>query len=272
MENGKKELLTRLSSKEGELFSLISGCTREPYVECDEETFDDKVMLYFTEEEAKAAAAALAGAKIPVTVIRLASGQMLFFFTNLYAMGVNAVEIRQGEERCLIQLEEIVKRRDESQLPEGTVWVENPQLHLTAIYFAQELRKPATPQTKQRLDELQEEMAADFRKSRFIFALDKEGNGTPMVKMKNGDTFQPVFTDAVEFGRFNRENKFKGVIVEADKLDKVLSREAKGVLLNVTGVNLPLNVSRSQAPAAPVSPGAPAAPAAAAEPAVPGVE
>ena len=111
MENGRKELLTRLADKEGEFFALISACTREPYVECDEETFDDKVFLYFDEEEAKQAAQTLAGKKIPVTVSRLESKQMLFFFTNLYAMGVNAIEIPDGEKPALIQLEEIIKRR-----------------------------------------------------------------------------------------------------------------------------------------------------------------
>ena len=97
MVNGRKELLTRLADKEGEFFVLISACTREPYVECDEETFDDKVFLYFDGEEAKQAAQTLAGKKIPVTVTRLESKQMLFFFTNLYAMGVNAIEIPAEE-------------------------------------------------------------------------------------------------------------------------------------------------------------------------------
>ena len=44
MVNGRKELLTRLADKEGEFFVLISACTREPYVECDEETFDDTTL------------------------------------------------------------------------------------------------------------------------------------------------------------------------------------------------------------------------------------
>ena len=86
---------------------------------------------------------------------------------------------------------------------------------------------------------------ADFRKGSFLFALDKEGQGTPMIKMKNEDKFQPVFTDAVEFGRFNREGRFRAVVVEADKLNKVLDKNAKGVILNIMGVNLPLVVNRN---------------------------
>lgn len=249
MENAKKELLARLADKNGELFSLLSPCTREPYVECDEETFDDKVALYFTADAAKAAAAALGEKKIPATVMQIESRQMLLFFTNLYTMGVNAVQVG-SEEPVLIQLEEIVKRREDRTMPDGSVWVENPQLHLTAIYFAQELRKPAGEKTPQTLKDLQEELAADFQKSRFLFALEKEGTGTPMVQTKDGQKYQPVFTDAVEFSRFNRENKFKAVVVDGAQIGKVLDKDARGVILNLMGVNLPLAVNRNSNPKA----------------------
>lgn len=244
MEAMKKELVTRLANQESVFFSLLSACTREPYVECDEETFDDKVMLFFQEQEAKQAADALAEKKIPVTVMKLLSTQMLVFFTNLYTMGVNGIQVTMGEEKTVIQIDEIVKRRDPETMPDGTVWVENPQLHLTAIYFAQELRKPETPGKKEQLQELQEELGAHFKKSRFLFALEKEGKGTPVIHFKDGKKYQPVFTDVVEFSRFNREGKYKAVVVEADKLGKVLDPEAKGVILNLTGVNLPLMVAR----------------------------
>lgn len=244
METMKKELVTRLADKEAVFYSLLSACTREPYVECDEETFDDKVMLFFEEQEAKEMASALAEKKVPVTVMKIASPQMLVFFTSLFTMGVNGVQVNMGKESVIVQIDEIVKRREPETMPDGTVWVENSQLHLTAIYFAQELRKPAQPDTKERLKELQEEMGAHFQKSSFLFALEKEGQGTPVITLKDGKKYQPVFTDAVEFSRFNREGKFKAVIVEADKLGKVLDKEAQGVILNMTGVNLPLMVAR----------------------------
>ena len=102
--------------------------------------------------------------------------------------------------------------------------------------------------------ELQEEMAADFLKSEFIFALQQDGKGTPLVKLNTGDKYQLVFTDAVEFSRFNRNNAFKPVIVGAAQLPKVLDKEAKGVVLNIMGVNLPLAVNRQvPAPADPAA-------------------
>ena len=41
----KQKLLGRLRTA-GELYVILSVCTREPYVVCDQETFDDKVFLF----------------------------------------------------------------------------------------------------------------------------------------------------------------------------------------------------------------------------------
>ncbi len=169
---------------------------------------------------------------------------MLLFFTNLYTMGVNALEISYDDQKELIQIDEFAKRREDPQLEEGKQWIENPQLHLTALYFAQEVRRPKELQDEKRMAQLQEEMSADFMKSRFIFALQQDGKGTPLVKLNTGDKYQLVFTDAVEFSRFNRNKAFKPVIVDAAQLPKVLDKEAKGVVLNIMGVNLPLAVNR----------------------------
>ena len=69
--------------------------------------------------------------------------------------------------------------------------------------------------------------------------LPEEGNGIPLVKLKSGDIFQPIFTDVIEFQRFNREKKFRPVVVDALKLAQVLPEEAKGIVLNPLGVNMP---------------------------------
>ena len=247
MVNGRKELLTRLADKEGEFFVLISACTREPYVECDEETFDDKVFLYFDGEEAKQAAQTLAGKKIPVTVTRLESKQMLFFFTNLYAMGVNAIEIPDEEKPALVQLDEIIKKREKAEMPDGAVWVENPQLHLTALYFMQEMRRQEKPELTEELKGLQEEILVNYGRGRFIVAVHKE-NGMPMLKQKNGDAYQPIFTDILEFRKFNKEDQFKTMAIEAKNVPKMLVNEAKGVVINPYGVNLQIPIVRPEEP------------------------
>ena len=92
---------------------------------------------------------------------------------------------------------------------------------------------------------MQEEIAANFGKGRYIAAVQKEGNGVPLVKLKNGDQYQPVFTDILEFQRFNRENSMRPVVVEAKNLPKLLPPQVKGILLNPTGVNMPLMLRRN---------------------------
>ena len=162
-------------------------------------------------------------------------------------------------EKYNYEVGDIVKRKSPDDMPQGTVWVENPSLHLTAIYLAQEMRRPAAEAEAEaraeRIKELNEELTADFRKGSYIFAIQKEEKGIPLVKMKDGQLFQPAFTDILEFQKFNRDNKLRPVVVEAEKVPTVLAAEAGGIILNVLGVNLPLTVNRPgvQRPEAPAA-------------------
>ena len=57
------------------------------------------------------------------------------------------------------------------------------------------MRRPAAAADKERMAELNEELTADFKKGTFIFALQKEEKGIPLVKLKDGQLYQPAFTD-----------------------------------------------------------------------------
>lgn len=229
-----------------ELYLMMSACTKAPYVVCDEETCDDQVLLFFSQEEAQEKGKQLMARQIPVGIAKLEKQSLLFFCTSLYTLGVNAMLIHDGADSQRIQLEELVKRRDPSTLGEGKVWVENPELHLTALYYMQELRRFEKPQITPEMMELQEEVAAHFSKGKYLVALPLEEKGIPLVRLKNGDVFQPIFTDAMEYEKFNREKKFRAVVVEAEKLAQILPAEAQGVILNPMGINMPLNVKRPQ--------------------------
>ena len=43
---GKQEIMYRLKNA-GELYVLLSMCTGEPYVVCDQETYDDEIIVFF---------------------------------------------------------------------------------------------------------------------------------------------------------------------------------------------------------------------------------
>ena len=80
-----------------------------------------------------------------------------------------------------------------------------------------------------------------------IVAVHKE-NGMPMLKQKNGDAYQPIFTDILEFRKFNKEDQFKTMAIEAKNVPKMLVNEAKGVVINPYGVNLQIPIVRPEEP------------------------
>ena len=118
--------------------------------------------------------------------------------------------------------------------------VENPQLHLTVLYFVQELRRQGTPELTDRLKEMDEELKVHFYEGRYLAA----AKDHQLAQMKKGDhTYQPLFTDYQAFWKFNRDKDFEPVIISADQLAGILKPETTGVIINPIGVNLMLNVA-----------------------------
>ncbi|MEZ3486815.1 MAG: SseB family protein [Lachnospiraceae bacterium] len=233
----KTVTLERLRTSEA-VFVLLSDSTRLPYVECDSGTFDDQILLFYEEEDAKRAATGLVRDKTAVRVARIENKNFLSFYTSLFTLGVNCIVINDGTARRVsVQLNELIRREGPDKLPKGQVRVENPELHLTAIYFVQELRKNQGRKMTEELKELYEEMLAHFGKGRYIVAVGQD-QGIPALKGKEGQVYQPLFTDFLEFQKFNRENLFRAMVVEADKITKLLSKESSGVVINPLGVNV----------------------------------
>ena len=141
MENKEKMAVLGELKDSQEMFVYLSPCTKMPFVYCDPETFDDEVLLFRTEELAKITAKEFLEKKIPLQLAKLDNKQFLIFYSSLYAMGVNELSLDMGGEKpAKVALNELVRRPDASQLPEGKIRVENPELMLTSLYFMQELR------------------------------------------------------------------------------------------------------------------------------------
>ena len=134
-------------------------------------------------------------------------------------------------------LADFVKRANPGKQPDGKVWVENPSLHLTALYYMQEQRRRPGCETEPAMKEMQEEIASNFTKGTYIVALQKEGKGVPLVKLGEEQLFWPLFTDVLEFQKFNKENSMKPMVI-------------KGIVFNPLGVNMPLTITKTQRPAA----------------------
>lgn len=240
-----QKILRILSGSEN-LYVMMSVCTRMPFVLCDEETFDDEILMFANVEDAQAEGKRLAESMIPVNIAKLENKQLLGFYSGLYTMGVNCIVLnRNKDQEMRIQLEDLVKRPDMTKLEEGKVWVENPQLHLTALYFMQEVRRQKQPKLTEELKELQEEVLVSYGRGRYILAIQND-KGLPVLKQKNGDTYQPIFTDIVEFRKFNKEGNFRTAVIQAQKVPEILAPEVKGVVVNPFGVNLQIPIVRKK--------------------------
>lgn len=244
----KQETLAALRTP-GELYVIMSGATRLPFVFCDEETFDDEIFLYYRADDAKEKAKELQGKRYASAVVKLEDKQLLAFYTSLYTMGVNCLAVNSGTDTEIsIQLSDLVIRRKPEELPEGKRPVENPALHLTAIYFMQEMRRQAEPQPTEELNKLQEELLAHYGKGIFVAAVREDGQ-VPILKQKDGSIYQPLFTDMLEFQKFARGEKMKMAVIPAAKIPEILVGEAKGVVINPFGVNVQLQVAKRKKPA-----------------------
>lgn len=236
-------ILEQLRNSEA-VYVIISGCTRMPYVVCDEDTFDDEIFLFFKEEDAKNEMKRLLDAKNPVQVMKVEKQSFLVFYLTLYPMGVNCMVVDKGTEtQASVQVDDLVRRPKEEETLQGRVRVENPQFHLTALYFIQGMRKqPAEEEGV--LKELYEEMMVHFQEGSYIVAV-KEEKEVPILRQKDGQVFQPVFTDYPEFQKFqnfNKTDKFRPAVVEASKIPEILTKEAVGVTINPFGMNLQLQM------------------------------
>lgn len=241
----KKKILNMLRTSKV-LYLILSKCSHMPYVVCDEETFDDQVLLFFQEEDAKRAGEKLNGEGEPVQIVKLENAMLLSFYTGLFSMGVNCLSVNPGlSEGLKVQLNELVTRPSGDELPEGRVRVENPEFHLTALYFVQKFRKNSKAIMTEELQELNEEMMAHFQRGRYIVAV-QEGQGIPVLKQKDGKIYQPVFTDFQEFQKFNREKTFRASVIEAEKIPDILVKGTIGVAINPFGANILLNIQKKQ--------------------------
>ena len=174
MDNVKKELIQKIQTRE-EVFALFSRATRQPFVICDAESFNDQVWIFENQEDLEKAAQPIAAEKNAVAGIKVENKSFLNFYTTLYTLGVNSVVYHEKDKTTELELEEIVKKPDFSVLPEEKRPLLNPQLQLSAIYFMQEFRRDVEMEEKKSLPELEEEVAANVVKSKFLLAVEKKG-------------------------------------------------------------------------------------------------
>lgn len=240
----KREVFKTLQTAK-ELYVIMSACTKMPFVFCDPETCDDEVFLYETEDDIKREAKRFLDDKQPVQIAKIENKTFLTFYGSLFTMGVNCIVLNgYMEKEVRVQVAEMVKKPG-SNNPEKTPWIENPSFHLTALYFMQEVRRQKLTEIPEDLKEMLNEIQVNYERGTFLMAYSDQ-NGVPLVKLPNGDAYQPIFTDLYEFKKFNGNNQFKAAAVAATKIPNLLAKEAKGVIANPFGVGFQIPIIKKQ--------------------------
>ena len=242
----KLEFLKTLPQRQ-KIYIIFSRLTHLPYVECNEETYDDEVFLFTEEADALERAKALSAGKQPAAAVKAEQKDMLKLFADLYIYGITRLVITAGKDVLTMQLSEVVRRPALSQLPENKRPLENPELQLSMMYYLQEFRKGGENADTDRLSELEEEMAVNLIRARYLIPIKEvelEGKKAAqllLMKTKSGEALAPIFTDAVEFSRFKKDQELKAAVTDFEKLAQMpLPAEVKGYMLNPGGVSLVL--------------------------------
>ena len=233
-----------------EMLVAFSQFTRMPFVECDEETFDDQIHVFADATKIQEFAKSFLEDKILLAGVKVPVEQKKSFLNSLYSIGVNAVMFHDGDSITRIQLQDLIRQPDFENLLKEKIPVMNPSLQLSALYFIQELRRPVQHDQVQ-LHDMEEEMIRDIAKSRFIMGLEvekKEGDSKekiriPFVKDKDENILQPIFSDFAEFQKHYKQKalKMKLAPLTLAQLSSYLIEDSKGFVLNPSGFNLPLS-------------------------------
>lgn len=257
--------------KEG--FVLFSSLTNMPYVECEQENYNDLIHLYAKKEDAEAAVEKLEEEGIRVTLRELKTvevmvpvkadklgGEKRSMYLNqvrqhlgmLPFLGVNAVCFKPADGASgIVELSSVLPEDFEKKVGNNSFY--QPNLQLTGIYLMQEARRKKEYVNMKHLQELDEEFSSNLVKARlFLAVLPPEGKEKeekldlkecrlPYLKHQNGEVFFPAFTDVWEFQKYAQGKKnLRPIQIPFRELSKFWVKDAKAYMINPMGYSLPI--------------------------------
>lgn len=189
----------------------------------------------------------LSNAMLLVRTVENSAKFRLQMFSDFMRSGIQKVVIDNGHVYQEILLSDMVKEND---IPEGKGRkpVKNPEIVVCANLFVQEMsRRNAAPV-------LRENLIKAVTKGEFLIPANKDvkydetgkiENGSQIsfqiIRNPQGQNFIPVYTDMLEFRKFDTEGKFACIIVPFAGI-KPLLEKAEGIIINPQSVNIPLNM------------------------------
>ena len=111
----------------------------------------------------------------------------------------------------------------------------NPGLLRAADQFYQGLA------CKKAVKQMQDLMCRELYQAKFLIPSESEKEPAyPMITNRKGGKFYPVFTDLVEFGKFNKNRNLHAAVLRFRDFKKLI-RKVDGIVINPVGFNLLLD-------------------------------
>lgn len=243
----KAEFLKKLPTI-NQLYVLVNNLTKMPHVHCDQETFDDVVTMYEKKEDVEAAAKQLIQENIPCGILVILQKTVGAFYLDLMLMGANRVDYVMEDGTHSLELDAIIRRKNDDEIPDGKRPIENPELKLSMMYFFQEMRKDIPAQEKKNVVKLEEEMIINIMRATYlmpIMEVERENGekAQTFLQLRNpeGDNYIAAFTDTVEYNRFVRDGERMPIVPSTfEKFLEFKKTSAKGIVINPAGINVVL--------------------------------
>ena len=248
------QFLIKKVTQRDSFIACFCASTRMPFLFCDPVSYADQAWVFADEAGLKEFVERFSAKKIPLQGVMIRKDQFTGFFGSLLHIGVTEIVFTENGASVPIPIEQFVRLKDMSSVPEALRPLENPQLMLTGIYLMQEVTRKVPNEEKEDLNDLNEEFLVNLARARFLIPVQvKDGPENPGEKMqkkqfgfinitlKNGDVYRPIFADNMEFQKFRQQKKYvQAITMPFAGLKQGLPAEAKGYLLNPNGCQIVL--------------------------------
>ena len=245
-----KESAIKAIQESKQFFYMSSPATNLPFVECDQETFNDQVWMFANEPEAKKYFDETQEKHFPVEGRLIENANYPGFFYQLHMMGVNALMWVDGEEKIELELDEVSPMPEVPEEQQMSVPPMNQELMLSGIYFLQEMRRNVAEKIhfENNAHILEEEFLVNICKTGFFMPMRENEEGQPQglyVKDKNEKVYMPFFSDTLEMTKHVGYGiRVRVGYIPFAKLKDMVPKDMEGVIINPESLNLPLSMQQ----------------------------
>lgn len=236
------------------LLVMIEQATKLPFIEWDEEDGEDQIYVFTSQDKFKDKVKSYMDMKHKVMGASLEKDIRHKFFADLYAYGVSQVVVCTSDSEVKLKLPQIIHKPSFDHIPEKMRPLLNPELEISVIYFMQELAREIAQEEKKNIKELEEEMARNISISKYMIAVKlkeapaedwdgrlEEGKfDIVFITNQDGETYLPIFSDVVEFNKFNLKKEFLSIIISVDQLMEFFGGNCMGAILNPSSLSFRL--------------------------------